>query len=379
MLALLLLAAQPPDAPTTHDRTAPPAAEEETPAVDLSAVYTFDVWRNARGGLRRGWRYLDNLDVTLTVDAERALGWRGATLFAYGLYNNGASLSGDLVGDAQTVSNIETGVRAARLYEAWAEQRFAGDRASIKAGLYDLNSEFDTTGAGSLFLLSSHGIGPDLGQSGENGPSIFPNTSLAVRADYRIGKAWAVRAAAFDGVPGDPSRPARTAVKLGRGDGALLVGEVAYERDGTKAAVGAWTYTARFDAIEGGRRGGSEGVYLLVEYPLAASGLAGFARLGFADADINPIGRYAGGGLVQTGLLRRDDQAGLSLAIAGFGAPYRRASAADAREVIIEATYRTPLNGWLTVQPDLQYVINPGGDPAVADALVLGLRVEVGF
>jgi len=41
---------------------------------------------NVRGGVRRGSRYLDNLDVTLVVDAERAFGWGGATLFAYGLY-----------------------------------------------------------------------------------------------------------------------------------------------------------------------------------------------------------------------------------------------------------------------------------------------------
>jgi hypothetical protein len=39
--------------------------------------------------VRRGSRYLDNLDVTLFVDAERAFGWYGATLFACGLYNNG--------------------------------------------------------------------------------------------------------------------------------------------------------------------------------------------------------------------------------------------------------------------------------------------------
>lgn len=70
----------------------PAAAGEpgwEAPAVDLSVVYTGEAWSYARGGLRRGERYLDNLDVTPTVDAERALGWRGVTLFAYGLYNNG--------------------------------------------------------------------------------------------------------------------------------------------------------------------------------------------------------------------------------------------------------------------------------------------------
>ena len=98
--------------------------------------------------------------MTLTVDAERTFGWRGVTLFAYGLYNNGTSFSPRLPGDVQTVSNIETGVRAARLYEAWIDGRVS-QRASLRFGLYDLNSEFDTTEAGSLSIVSSHGIGPD--------------------------------------------------------------------------------------------------------------------------------------------------------------------------------------------------------------------------
>jgi carbohydrate-selective porin OprB len=94
-----------------HDRSAPPAAEEEEHAIDLSIVYTAELFSNVRGGLERSARYLDNLDVTLRVDAERAFGWRGATLFAYGLYNNGEPFSEDLVGAVQGVSNIETGVR----------------------------------------------------------------------------------------------------------------------------------------------------------------------------------------------------------------------------------------------------------------------------
>jgi porin len=34
---------------------------------------------------------------------------------------------------------------------------------------------------------------------------------------------------------------------------------------------------------------------------------------------------------------------------------------------------------WLTVQPDVQYVVNPGTDPALDDALVVGLRFEIAF
>ena len=390
----------------SHDGTAPPAAEQSekaTPAVDLAVVYTAELWRNQQGGLRRGWRYLDNLDLTLTVDAERALGWHGATLFVYGLYNNGHAFSGDLVGDAQTVSNIETGVRAARLYEAWIEQRFAGDRGSVKVGLYDLNSEFDTSDVGSLSLLSSHGIGPEFGQSGRNGPSIFPVTSLAVRGEYKLSGHWVLRAAALDGVPGDPEHPGRTAIKLSGRDGALLVGEVNYVGRDSKVALGYWRYTARFptfapDAITGSDREarGNDGVYLVAEHRLThvgahddaddKRGLSAFAQAGFADGQFNRIDNYVGAGLVYTGVLRPkgEDRAGITLARAAFARPYRRRVAAEGTpsnraESVIQLTYRTPLNRWLTVQPDLQYVTNPGGAPAVKDALALGLRVELGF
>ena len=168
-------------------------------------------------------------------------------MFVYGLYNNGRALTGDLVGDAQGVSNIETGVRAVRLYEAWVEQRFG--RASVKFGLYDLNSEFDEHVTGSLFLNSTHGLGPDLSQSGLNGPSVFPVTSLALRADYQIDERLRLRAAVLDAVPGDPARPRRTAIRLGGAEGALLIGEAQYLTRNTRAILGYWRYTAGFAPV----------------------------------------------------------------------------------------------------------------------------------
>lgn len=369
------------------------------PAVEIAVLYTADWRRNASGGLRRGTRYLDNLDLTLAIDAERAWGWRGATLFAHGLHNNGQTLSEDLVGDIQGVSNIETGVRASRLYEAWIERRFAADRASVKVGLYDLNTEFDTIETAGLFLNSSHGIGHDFSQSGRNGPSIFPVTSLAIRADYRIDDHWLVRAAVLDGVPGDPDHPAATIIRLGGRDGALVIGEVVYADDDSRIALGHWRYTATFDDLltteADGRpvgRDDNAGIYLLAERRLtretadSVQGLSGWLRLGLAEERINPVDRYLGAGLVYTGPFagRDTDQIGLAIGWAKFGDPYRRAVAAlgdatDGREISIEASYRAPITPWLTLQPDIQYVISPGGDPVLDDALVLGLRAEIGF
>lgn len=367
--------------------------EEKTKPIVLSAVYTAEVDSNVDGGLARGVRYLDNLDLQIAADGDRLIGWRGARAFVYLLYNNGTSFSSSLVGDYQTVSNIETGTRALRLFEAWIEQDI-GASASIKAGLYNLNSEFDTTQSGALFLLSSHGIGPDFSQSGQNGPSIFPVTSLGVRGELRIGQRWRARAAVLDGVSGDPARPARTAVSLSGSDGALIVGEVDYRRGGTKAAIGGWAYTSRFDDVLAGARApsgrGNHGAYALVEHRLHGgidddlAGLSGWVRFGIADPRYNPVVSYLGGGIVQSGIgKRRDDQVGVSIAVANFSERYRRAQAlagtpSDRREVIFEATYKLTLTDWLSVQPDLQYVVNPGGQQTLGDATVIALRVRIG-
>ena len=202
------------------------AADEPSPAVSLEAAYVGDLMRNTQGGLGRGGAYLDNFDLMATVDGGQAFGVDGLTLHGHVMYNNGHAFSGRWVGDAQGISNIE-GVDTWRLYEFWGELRFgASGRTTLRAGLYDLNSEFDSIETAGLFLNSSHGIGPDLAQTGENGPSIFPVTSLALRLQGAAATTgWYWQLAAFDAVPGEPGHPDRTSFRLGGGEGALLIGE----------------------------------------------------------------------------------------------------------------------------------------------------------
>src|SRR3546814_3364842 len=59
--------------------------------------------------------------------------------------------------------------------------------------------------AAGLFIGSPHGIGTDFAQSGQNGPSIFPSTSLAARVQWAPAEGWAARAAEI----GRASRRAR--------------------------------------------------------------------------------------------------------------------------------------------------------------------------
>jgi porin len=51
----------------------------------------------------------------------------------------------------------------------------------------------------------------------------------------------------------------------------------------------------------------------------------------------------------------------------------------DDAEVAIELSYRAQITPWLALQPDLQYIVNPGFDGSVDDALAIGVRAEIAF
>lgn len=414
------LSAQPVDGASS--RAAPPPEG----AIVLEGVYTGDIMGVAAGGIRRDQTFLGNLDLKAHLHGGPLVGWPGSLLFAYVLSTSGGRPS-ELVGDIQGVNNIAAPV-AWRLYEFWFQQSLLQDRLSLLAGLYNLNSEFDAIESAGLFLNSSFGVGAEFAQSGQNGPSIFPTTSLALRAKFTPRPGFYAALAVLDGVPGDPTDPASGRISLGRGDGALIVTELALLSDAEeqpdptegravggnlgrrigrgetevsyrgKLALGAWAYTAQFEDLVARdalgdpiRRTGNAGVYLLGERKLFRApeqerGLAAFARVGISRADLNRLGSYAGAGLSFAGPFaqRPDDEAGIAIAIANNGTPYRRAVAdlggtTRPRETIVELSYRVQIRSSIAIQPDVQWVVGPGTDPALRNALVLGLRVEAAF
>jgi porin len=371
------------DAAESPDSTAP---------LQIEAAYTGEAWRNVSGGLREGGTYLENIDVIAMLDAERAFGWNGTTILVSGLHNNDRTLSDRIVGDIQAVSNIDTD-GATRLYEAWVERAF--DAGAIKLGLIDLNSELDVNETGALFINSSHGIGPDFSQVGENGPSIFPITGLGAVMRWDYSERVQARLAAFEGTVGDPDRPHRTTIDLDGDEGELLVGEVTWRpTDASRYLLGVWRHgghSADFVDEELQRRADSLGVYGLAEGTLAQRGehsLTGFLRIGFADSDVHQVSRYIGAGLVWSGPLfasaEREEHLGIAVARIENGRPFLRAQAElgstfDRHETAIELTYRIQALSWLALQPDLQYIINPGTDPMLDDAWVVGLRFELSW
>lgn len=362
-------------------------------ALTIAAAYLGDAFYNAAGGVREGGVLLHNLDVTIELDGEQAFGVAGLEAFAYLLANAGGSLS-EYAGDRQVASNIEA-PSAVRVYELWVQKGW-GDRWSLLVGLYDLNSEFYASGVASLFINSAHGIGPEFAESGVNGPSIFPVTSLAARLEWTPDSTTYARLAVLDAVPGDPEDEARLVhIELGGEEGALIAAETGIVDDAAirGLAVGGWWYTARFvDPVDPEvTRRGTYGAYVLGEAQLlpvgdrTERGLAAFARLGYADSSVHPMAWGWGGGLTYTGVGgREEDEIGLAVAAGVQSSRYLRArrlagSPVHRSETAFELTYSFQVASWLRLQPDIQYILHPGMTSGRQNALLLGTRIEIGW
>ena len=391
----------------------PVAADDSADAVTLGATYTGDLFANTTGGLRRGVTHLGTAELTVLADLHRAFGWTGAHLFLHTFTIYGGNPTTDYVGDAQYLDNIAAPTTAFELYEAWLEQELFDYHLSILVGYYDLNTEFDLSRTGMIFLNSAQGIGSTYALSGRAGPSIYPTTSFGVRIRAVPMEGTYLEAAVLDGVPGDLGSPGG-AHFFDHGDGLLLAVEAGvlvgtktrgrqpgarrrYVRRSTEAqydaklAFGGWVYTTSLPLVDQpGRRAGDFGVYALIDgriVPEGASpqqGLWAFARVGAGDSTWNSYPLFIGGGLAYTGLLpgRDEDQLGLAVATAFTGSPFRAARAAtgkasDEAEIAIELTYDAPVTSWLTVIGDAQYVVNPSANPALGDALAFIGRFQI--
>ena len=275
-----------------------------------------------------------------------------------------------------------------KLYEDWIEQTIAGDRASLRLGLTDLNADFYQNDSAGLLMAPAFGIGSELASTGPNGPSIFPSTALTARVSMKMGKSGYARAAivnAKSGVIGDLH-----GIDFTMRDGALLIAEAGSTRGG-KLALGVWRYTARQDDVYAIDVNGNPlqrvatGAYVLADQKIG--GTAGravnfFLRAGISDGRTTPFrGGFQAGLLVEAPIKARPES-NLSFGVQqGLLARGYRNALADAglrsgpAEWGLELTYSDKLAPFLTLQPDVQYVRRAHAEGGSRATVVFGLRM----
>ncbi len=384
--------------------------------VQVDLVYTADYLRNNSGGLRRGGGYMGNINLAIGLDGEKLLGWRGGSAYLALISNSGQRVNLNDVGSFMGVDNLEAPVNRTGIFEAWLQQSFLDGKASLRAGLYPLDSEFYVTDSSGVFIHPSFGMAAEVADFGSlAGPSIYATSSYGARLRVDPDPAWYAMLAISRGIPSERIDTAGPNISWRKSTGSLLIGEVGFSpvKAGllgdafgpagddddyspiSKVAIGAWRYAPRFeqltavDANDEPRDARHWGAYLLGEQtvyrvPGSKRDLSLFARYGFTDGRTSTLGYSLSAGMSFRGPFpgREDDVFGIA-ATRAHADPQGRALLADEsgspltsnNETVIEITYQAPLLPGLVVQPVIQRIFNPGFQ--LPDSTVAGVRLQL--
>ncbi|XHR26844.1 MAG: carbohydrate porin [Chthoniobacteraceae bacterium] len=364
-------------------------APDQKPGLTFPISYTGEGFGNLSGGYRQGAVYDAVLNVGIQGDLDKLVGWSGGSFLVSGLYPHGASLTEKYVHDFNGVSNIDT-YDSLRLYEAWLEQEAGG--FSVRAGQLLADTEFCLSENGANFINSAFGSIPLIARNFR--APVYPVAGPGVRVRWKAGETFSVQAGLYDGDVGDPvGNPHGLDWSLNTRQGALALAEAAWTpwKDGGTYKLGAFYHTpAENDALLEKGRISNAGGYVIADQPLwrepgsKDAGLNAFLRIGGAPAERSVVPFYG-----EAGLTRKGPFPGREGDIAGIGFSFTRVSSAlrDAageppeahHEAVLEATYKIKVSEWLTVQPDIQYLFNPGAAIHQDNALAVGLQFAFVF
>ncbi|MEA3188999.1 MAG: porin [Chthoniobacter sp.] len=372
-----------------EEDSAPALQQRLRAGTEAHLTYIGEEMANLSGGIRRGAAYEGLLDAHVALDLEKIAGLTQTTFFAQILAPHGVGLTEKYVGDFNVLSNIDA-FDTVRLYEIRIEKRIGDDQrhVSLRAGKLAVDTEFFTCDCGGVFMNSSFGALNTISQV--PGFAIWPLSTPGIRAEFADGS-WVFRSGVYGGNAGSELRTEHgTHFGIRGSDGALLIGEIGWRTigDGPRTSVkaGAFYDTAKYPDVRGDHvHRGNGGAYVAAERQVSgtdgSAGLSLFTRASAVPDDRNEAAWYAEGGAVYEGLVHTGDRlgAGVSFTKISDRFPHGAGEAAH-HETVLELTYQTALMlDHLRLQPDFQYILNPGGATRAQDAVVAGLRAIVDF
>ncbi len=348
----------------------------------LHCDYYGEVFWNLHGGIETsgGGAYQGLFDLWLAVSTEPAGLWKGGLLFFLLQQKHGEGITLDAVGDFQVLSNMDAH-GFTQISELWYRHSFLDGRVWIKVGKQDANQDFAGVEYGEEFINSSAGFSPTIPLAS------YPDQDLGIVLGIIPAPWFSLNLGAYNGDPHGNRGLKGAFVDL---SGPMILAEPAFHyrlgrRQGHIRAGGWFNGTDVHSPDETDPHpetyGRAYGWYLTWDQEIwrkrpesdaQAQGIGLFGQYGWAPPDRSAAEHYVGGGIRWAGMLpcRNEDIAGLGVFHVRFSDEFH---AAKGTETAVEAFYLVHVLGCLFLEPDLQYIIHPGGTER-PDALAVGLR-----
>ena len=395
--------------------------------VELSASYTNNIAGNPVGGMTQSFAYADNFSFGMQLDFEKLIKWQGLTLTVSALDRNGSNLSARNIGNQFTVQQVY-GTETVVFYALVLEQRLLEDKLGIKLGRFSTGDDFASSPL--YWLYMNNGIdGNPQALPVNTAFTSYPASVWGARLRVDPSPEWFAMGGIYQATSLNLYRDHGLDWSMNNSDGVLMIGQVGWTpeffkkpaaaskpSDGKSLAEGK---TVRPVSPDAGMQG-LPGHYWFGAYYSPWQ----FAQFGSTETASNSYGFYwhadqmvwqeeagsdqgltlwsafvlspqqnisklpfqVNSGIVYKGLVpaRDHDTTMLGFVYGNFSDDYAGTVAATGAgtpsyEIALEAGYRIQVTKFAYIQPNVQWIINPGGTGNIPNALVLGAQMNVTF
>lgn len=366
--------------------------------IDFQFGYTGEAAYNAKGGIDEHLAYTDQYLAGVTLDLEKLLGIPAAQFQATITQRTGRNLVDDAeLGTLQLVQEVYGRGQTTRLTEFYYKQSFAEGLVDWKIGRLGVGGDFAAFGCDFQNLTF---CGSDPGNIVGDYIYNWPISQWGTVLKFNVENFGYVQAGVYDVNPDYLGvSKALLPVWFSGSTGALIPVEVGWLPtfgDGLAGSYkfGAWYDTSNADDVVDDANGdpfdisglpparhrGRYGAYINFQQDLTPD-LKVFLNAVMADRRTSTADRQVALGLIYTGLFeaRPEDDVGLAVGTTHVNDRVADEEGIDGSEYVAEIYYTWRPNPALQIRPNLQYVVDPGGDSENDDVFVLGLKTSASF
>ncbi len=388
-----------------HEHTAiPPTSLRQDLAdsgVSFFGAYTAYFLGNVSGGLSQGFAYNSMLFFQLNLDLEKLAGWKGGKIVWSWADNNGSNLS-QTVGNNFQIST-DYGPNTFMFNELYLRQNFFDDALSIKIGQLSL---FNSFAASELYSYYSNlaFCGNPISLPFNTGGTAMPASSWGIHAKFTQPE-WYAQAGVYqlsDRIGVIAYHGLNYAIEPG--DGALVFAEAGWTPSFGKTAedpgyAGHYKFGAYYSGwnyenyLGGANISNLYGFYWLADQMVfqeqgrPSEGLYLWSAFTLSpQEDMAQLPYFVSGGVQYQGLIphRSEDRAVFGVAYGSYSSDLRsrqrsQDESPEFYEMVFEWSYQIAINKWMWIQPDVQYIVNPGATGSIPNAWVIGAILNVNF
>jgi porin len=392
--------------------------------IDLQLDYTTETAANVSGGRRQGIDYAHQIGLQADIDWEKLAGLRGFSTHTIVVNRAGRNTSTDYIGDNVIQAQEIYGAgfsKLAKLVYFYGEEKLWDGRGDVAAGRLAVGADFAASPLYCNFMTLTI-CGHPRGLTSNQGFTDWPTASWGGRIRVQPTSDTYLMAGLYESTPFPPGGPSGWDWSTSRATGEVFPAEIAWEPvSGPDRLQGHYklgiaydnsSFTDNFYDAAGRpfltsgaparRDQGRVSVWATADRmvmrngPNPNDGLILLGAYAHNSPDVSLFEHFAWVGLLDRGFWRSRPQDQLGLAATyyrvsrgvtrreemqgSFGVPFTGGIfGVQSDAFVLEANYDIPVYRGIDVQPELEYFIHPGGQAAVPNAFVLGLKTHVLF